>query len=574
MASINRMVNHVFETDVLVVGGGSAGLFAAIKARAQNVKVMLVDKAFIGRSGCSPFAAGVINICSPEDNTREWFEEIITRGEYLNDQEWVQVQLKEAYGLCQEIQGWGKQYGMTVLHEDEQGKWVRRKARGNIKTISNLINALPMMDTLRRKAIETGVSLMERIMVTHLLVQNGRVVGALGLGTQTAELYLFKSRAIILAAGGCGFKAFFIGHHNLTGEAQYMAYRVGAEIRNVDQAMSNTTAREFDVHGLSMMVGAGGRFLNAKGEEFMLKYDPAVGSRARLSRLVVGMAMEVEAGRSPVYLDLTRVTPGDQKILRQIVPEGFRAFDKAGVDPFSRPVEWMPAYEGTLVHGGGVHIDTRCASTVPGLYAVGDTTCTPEHGTWSITGLNLAFCFISGARAGDYASRDIPDFKPGWRKGDLLEQVEQAVDELLSPICRKQGILPEKITQELLAALVPYKYCYLRTEETIKEALEKIERVRDQMVPEVFARDPHGLVKAFESKSMTSIAEMINRSLLFRKESRGFLYRRDYPMTDNINWLKWVVVKKGVDGMLVEARGFPTAHMEPPREVYLLLPRT
>ena len=128
----------------------------------KEQRVILVDKGHVGRSGCSPFAAGAINICSPGDNKDLWFEEIVTRGEYLNDQELVKIQLEEAYDRNIELNNWGKRYGIKVLEEDENGRFIRRKGRGNIHTLTNVINALPMMDTLRRRVLEVGVSTMSR----------------------------------------------------------------------------------------------------------------------------------------------------------------------------------------------------------------------------------------------------------------------------------------------------------------------------------------------------------------------------------------------------------------------------
>ncbi len=478
--------------------------------------------------------------------------------------------MAEAYDLNIELNNWGKRYGIKVLEEDENGKFIRRKGRGNIHTLTNVINALPMMDTLRRRTLEAGVALIERVMMTHLVIQKGRVAGALGLHCRTGESYLFLAKAVVLAAGGCGFKSFFIGHRNLTGEAQYMSLRAGVHLRNLDQAMSNTTAREIDIHGLSLMVGLGGRFLNAKGEEFMRRYDPEVGSRARLPRVVVGMAHEVDAGRGPIYFDLTQVAPDDRKLLRHILPEGFRAFARLGVNPFEQKIEWMPAFEGTLIHGGGIHIDTTCASNVPGLYAAGDTSCTPEHGTWSITGLNLSFCFISGARAGRYAAGWAEQQRETPLTPDDEKTIRSYVEELTAPAKRNSGMKPDELNYELLEILIPYRVAYLRDEASLQGALDKIRELRDNKLPLVFAKSVHELVKAFEIRSMLAIAEAIVASVVFRKESRGFVYRRDYPLTDNIEWLKWVMVTGEDETLKVWARDFPTPYWEPLRKQYPL----
>jgi len=568
MTNLKGMVNHIITCDVLIAGGGTAGCFAAIKAAEKKRHVILVDKGYVARSGCSPFAAGAINICYPDDDKDRWFEEIVTRGEYLNDQEWVKIQLAEAYDRNVELHNWGKDYGQQVLVEDENGDFIRRQGRGNIHTRTNVINALPMVDTLRRKSRDTGVKLVERVMLTHLILQNGRAVGVLGLHCRTGESYLFLAKAIVLSAGGCGFKGFFIGHRNLTGEGQYMAMRAGGHLRNLDQAMSNTTSRKIDIHGLSLMVGLGGRFLNAEDEEFMLRYDPEVGSRARLTRVVVGMAKEVDAGRGPIYFDLTRVKPDDQKLLRHILPEGFRAFERLGINPFEHKIEWIPAFKGTLAHGGGIHIDTTCATNIPGLYSAGDTSCTPEHGTWSITGLNLSFCFVSGARAGIYAADWAVQQSDVKLSNENENTIHSYIEELTAPAKRNSGITPDQLNYELLEVLIPYPVAYLRDEKSLQGALDRIRSLIDEKLPRVYAKSTHELVKAFEIQSMLAIAEAIVASVKYRKESRGFVFRQDFPLTDNIDWLKWITVTMENEKIKVWAQDFPTPYLEPPKEKY------
>ena len=120
----------------------------------------------------------------------------------------------------------------------------------------------------------------------------------------------------------------------------------------------------------------------------------------------------------------------------------------------------------------------------------------------------------------------------------------------------------------MLENLIPYKIAYLRDASTLKGALANVQRLRQETLGRVGARDPHELVKANEMRSMVWIAEMILESVLFRQESRGFLYREDYPNTDNVNWLKWVMVGQGEDGVKVWAEGFPTPYIKPPVEIY------
>lgn len=536
--------------DVLVVGGGAAGCFSAIKAAQSGAKVVLVDKGRVAHSGASVFAAGAINICTPDDDKDQWFQEIVTRGENLNGQEWVKIQLQEGYELAEQLYEWGLKKGKKVFEKEEGGNYIRRRARGNINTLTSIVNAREMMDTLRQKAIDCGVILTERVMVFDLILSGGSITGAVGFGYRDNKFYVFRAKAVVLAAGGCGFKSYLMGHRNMTGEAQKMAYEAGAILRNLDQAMSNSTHRDIDMHGMSHMSGAGGKFLNNQDEEFMLKYDSELGSRARLTKLVYGMATEVEAGRGPIFMDLTACSQENRDLLRQIVPEGFKAFEMAGVDPFREKMPWIPAFMGTQTHGGGVDIDLQCATNVPGLYACGDTTSTPEHGTWSITGLNITFCFISGARSGLAAASYCHTEQTEARchsDNEMEIEATKLIKGFMKPLFVLNGYEPDIVTRHIQEVLIPYKTAYLRNEERLNDALWRLENIRDYQVPFVKAQDNHGLVKANEVKSMICIAELIVRSVLARKESRGFVYRLDYPNTDNENWLKWIMVKGGTE---------------------------
>ncbi len=562
-------IAKVFESEILVVGGGGAGCYAALRARDYSDNVIIASKGYVGPGSVSATLGGGINICFPEDDKRLWMEELVERGEYLNDQEWVKIQLEEVFPLTTELDKWGMGYGLKIFEKDEQGKLLRRKARGNINTLTTMVHGFPLMETLRKKVLEKQVKLVERVMVTDLLMKDGRVVGALGFDYRQGEFYLFKAKAVILAGGGCSFKISLCSPAAAcTGEAQQMAYEAGAALRNIDQAMSQSNPKAIEMHGMTLFAGVGGKFLNGRGEEFMLHYDPKVGSRARLTKLVIGMAKEVEAGRGPIFMDLTGTSPKDQEMLRTVLPEPMRAFASAHIDPFKERIPWTPVIFGTQTHGGGVHIDTHCATNVPGLYAAGDTTCTPEHGTWSITGLNIAFAMLSGYRAGEFASLYAQAIAPDWQESEVRDQVRQSIDRTTAPIKRAKGVCSDELVQKIWQIITPYKVCYLRNEERLSEALAKLAGLRDEFLPQVRAGDLHGLVKAVEVRSMFTIAEIILQSVLFRRESRGFVFREDYPLTDNINWLKWIMVKKEGARMKVWAEEFPTPYINPPREIY------
>ncbi len=565
------MTDCNLETDILVIGGGLAGCFAAIKSKEadKTARVMVVDKGYIGSSGQSVFAAGLINICTDKDNADLWFEEIVKTGEYLNDQDWVKVMLSDTYPLVKEMERWGDKYNLPVLKTDESGNLIRVKGRGNKHTETSLVYPKNMMKVLRRKLLEEKVTLVERVMITDLLVQDGQVAGALGFDYRNKRVVAIRSKCVIMAAAGCGFKSFYIGHRNLTGEGQAAAYEVGAVFRGMDQPTSNTTARITDIHGMGLIVATGGRFINKHGEEFMYRYDSVLGNRVPLPKLVISFAVEVARGNGPIYLDLSGINQSDRSMLRELVPDAFNSLESLGIRPFEEPIEWMPAFYGSCAQGGGLCIDLDCRTNIPGLLAVGDSSCSPVQGTLSVQGVNLSFCVISGARAGREAAKFISgDVKLLEADSSIfVEQFNKYGQKVIAPLRRLDGPTPDEVIYKIQETVIPYEYRYITNEEKLQIALDKIEDIRENYLPLMQAKDAHELVKVFEARSMLTVAEMITRSVMARKESRGFVYRDDYPNTDNINWIKWVRVRKENGKMVTVLQDVPLRYRRPEREI-------
>ena len=333
-----KETNQAIDCDVLIVGGGLAGCLAAISAKetlGNDSRIVIVDKSKISRSGQSTFAAGIFTFFDPEeDDVQQWMEEIVSAGEYLNDQMWCKQLFENSYRIARNIDSWGRSYGKTVFLRDENGRFVRRRSRGHIYTRHAVINSLPMMETLRRKMLDVGVNVVDRVMVTDLIGAEDGVQGALGFGYLDNQAYLFKSKATIVSASGCGFKSVYFGHRNLTGDLQAAAFEVGARFAGMEQFYSNTGARHFDIHGMNLYVGVGGKFLNGLGEEFMWRYNPVLGNRGRLQDLTLSFCREVKEGRGPIYLDVTAASDADRKLCRDILPESFKLWDRAGISPF------------------------------------------------------------------------------------------------------------------------------------------------------------------------------------------------------------------------------------------------
>jgi len=560
-------VNEFVESDVLIIGGGIAGSMAGIAAKealGDSGKVVVVSKGRVGRSGQSPFAAGIFAVFDPAlDDMDVWLEEAVELGEYLNDQEWCKLLFQKMLPVAQLIDGWGQDYGVKLFERDADGRFLRRRSRGHIRTWHNLVNALPLMDTLRRKQKAEGVVVLDRVMITDLISSESRIIGALGLNLRKHTTILLTFKSVVLAASGSTFKSVFIGHKDLTGDIQVAAFDAGVIMRNLEQYATNTCARDFDIHGMNLYTSVGGKFLNGQGEEFMWKYNPVLGNRARLQDLVMAFCREVQEGRGPVFLDVSAASPEGRQLCRKILPESFMAWDRAGIDPFQQRVEWIPAFVGTTVSGGGIHANTCCETNLPHVFAAGDITPNPPSGTQSFGGLALSYSGISGREAGFNAAADAKTVAlPVWGKRERA-RVKGVLKERLSPLGRLTGILPDEAYPHIQKSLIPSRVGYLKSRPALEESLDAIQQVQADMLPRLCAPDAHELGKAIEVQNMMKMAHLMILSSLAREESRGFHFREDFPVTDNENWLKWIMVKKEGEEIKVWPQEYTLPYVRP-----------
>lgn len=563
------MTEEKIETDVLVIGAGLAGTFVAIKAREAGVgRVTLVSKGRLGKDGISTFAAGVFKIILPEDDIdaevkRYAFGYAFSEGLY--DEEWLNVCLSENYDRVLDMEKYGVDW-----HKTPDGRFERIEMRWKIKM--GMFPGPQMMEVMARKVINSGVQVLGHTMITDLLTENGTsgesVTGAVGFNVRSGKFEVFKAKSTVLAAGACGFKGRFACHKFQTGEASAMAYRAGAELGNFEIGgdRSHTTAMNFDIHGLNMFIGLGGHFINARGERFMLEYDTELGDHASMSRVSEAGAMEIRAGRGPIYLDMTHFTPEQVQKLRNVVSIPTKIMERAGViagDRIVRKMEWGPAFYGTVAEGGGIIANTRCETSLPGLYACGDAKQRPNVMDGSLTG-----AAISGARAGIFAA----EYARGAKEPVIdEEQVGRLKKFAFAPLEREDGIEPDHIIIGLNETLIPYEVTVISRADRLEKAIENVERIRDEEAPLLYAPDAHYLRLANETRSMVLVAEMYLRSRLLREESRNGCLREDYPYTDNINWLKWTRLKQENGKMRLWAEDIPVEKykVKPKREKHL-----
>ncbi|MDP2645476.1 MAG: FAD-binding protein [Desulfobacterales bacterium] len=541
------MQTRTIDTDVLVIGGGLAGCWAAIRARELTDRVTLIDKAMVARSGASTFTNSML-APTPEGALEQWRTEIVEAGEYLNDQQWVDILLTEQPLRIRQMAGWG-----VPFERDTQGNFRTTPGRGHKNTRMIMCNGHRLMDVMKQQVLDRGVQLLPRIMMLDLLTSDGlhptagRIIGAAGLHGRDGDLVVCRAKAVVITSGVMDSKLRLLYINNLTGDGPAMAYRAGAELLGMEFCMVSKITRyegKYYGGGSSLLQGFGARFINRLGEEFIGKYDPELKNRARVSYLCQAFAKEHYEGRGPVYLDMTSFSDEDAATVKKMLSSQFRPLAKAGIDPQKHPLVIDPVVSiGTPSGQGGIRVDTDCRSTIPGLLAGGAAARNMVHGTYTVGGINLAFCNVSGYRAGENAAKTARESALETPRADQLKALEQ---NFFAPLHRSGGVSTGEALDQFHKISIPAPVSLFKNEARLKKALLKLQALALDL-NRLCARDIHDLVRAKEIENLVPLARLVFTAALARTESRDTHYREDYPFRDDVNWLKWIILQRAGD---------------------------
>lgn len=532
------MGDRVFkDIDVLVIGGGIAGSMAAIKAKDSSAKrVVQVDKSFVGKSGASCFAAGVSHVYFPQqDDLNDRVRRLVRSLGYLAQQDLVQVHMEQSYENLLEHES----LGVTYI-KDEKGKIERQAGRGAYPVVK--FHGPDLMDSLRKAVLKKRVEVVNRAMITDLVLDGGKCAGAVGFDARTGEFLVFEARSTVLAAGSTFYKGRSPGHRDLSGDGFAIAYRAGAALSGAEatDAPTNVMPALFDIGpGMNMYMGLGARLINRKGERFIEKYAPAMKERSGLMTINAAFCLEVKQGNAPLKIDMTHFGDTEMAKLKGALPLAMTMYERAGLvvnNRFVSPIDWMVIAPFTRP---GVVIDSNYHSTIPGLFACG------ENAAPQAVVMGIAAASVSGANAGRSAAI--------YARNNEVKAPAQEIDKLrecaLAPLQRKGGVEPDQIILAVQEVVLPYDVILLRHGKRLEKALEAITEIRETQLPLLCAYDPHYLRMAHEARNMALVAEIHIRTSLERTESRTVL-REDYPFLDNENWLKWIYVRQDKDGIM------------------------
>ena len=554
-----------YETDVLIVGGGLAGLTAAIKIKEEreDLEVCVVDKGGIGWAGQTPLTGGMC-IYVESDSANEFVDSVVAKGYGLANSEWLRHFASHLEPSSAELFGWG-----VPFMKDQEGRlYAADSAFWGTK--NKVTGFVPHKTTLHLKklALARGVKLLNKIEVVDLTKEDKRITGAVGFNILSGEFCVIQSRSTVLANGCCNFKgrAWFTMN---VGEGVAAAYRAGAKQRHCEYAHQyDPVDRQSETWWRAEI--AADFIENAKGEKIFQKYFPG---QTRLGSWALSYAMgaEVMAGRGPVYFNATG-TSYDQFNTR-VAGEDIRVwqfkqgtflepkrvhFDRGGHDLSREKSEWTIMFPGRL---GSVMVDLNCRSTeLEGLWGAGDTVISGcamngamsanSYGRWG-----LPFAYVTALVAAKDIAKVVPETpKP---KANLEEQ-KRLKDRLFAPMTlKKREFEPWDAILRIQQVVIPAQYALIREGNRLIKALQTIEEVQKEILPRVKAETPHDLVRYHEAQSLATCSEMLTRAALYRTESRGSHFREDYPERDDKNWLKWIIIQKDGDRMALSTMPVP-----------------
>ncbi|MHB8946238.1 MAG: FAD-binding protein [Bacillota bacterium] len=552
-------VDRRIETDVLVIGGGAAGARAAIAARAEEVRVLVVTKSRLAKGGATPTAnaadltidgrsAAEIGLPGDRsDSPEQFFQDIVADGLHLSNQRMVEAYVRENKPATKELIDWGmKVYSFEEAHSQKYMRGINTSGKEVLRALGKGLAADP-------------VDWLEDHMVVDLLTRDGVVCGAVAVDQRFGGMTEIQARAVVIATGGWQSGWFLnSASTDLSGDGQAIAYRAGADLIDMEmvQAMPDCliwppSLRNSYLTYVMAEGGGLGKLLNAKGERFMERYDPRLLERSTKEIVSVATALEVRAGRGSPHGGVFFTLEGTKREDFQAVVDAVGQYAQGSLQ-FREgfPKVAAEAWEGrvfevgNLMHYmmGGVRVDEHGQTTVPGLFAAGECT----GGLWGASRVSSAIseAVIHGRIAGRSAGRHAKAAKP--LETDA-RQVDAAQHLALAPLENADGPAPFELKRRVQDIAAQY-LAVVKDGEGLDRAISKLSRLEVDEVPRLtVAGTKSRLVnaewaEALQLRNLVQTLRLSALSALYRQESRGSHYRTDATVMDNDRWLCNVVV--------------------------------
>ncbi len=570
---------EVARHDVIIVGGGAAGLRAAIAAAEADpsASIALVSKVYPMRSHTVSAEGGAAGVAREDDNFEMHGQDTVKGSDFLADQDVIEYFVEEAPKELALLENWGCPWSRnedgSVATRAFGGMTVKRTWYATDKVGFHMLHTL-FQHSMRFENIVR----YDEFFVSKLLVDGGACRGVAALEIRTGQMHAILGRAVILATGGAG-KIFPFTTNGMikTGDGMSLAYRAGVPLKDMEFVQYHPTG----LPGTGILIteatrGEGGYLRNSEGERFLVEYDYGVGEKAELGpRDMIARAIirEFESGRGVqgsygehVLLDLTHL--GEEIIDSRLpfVRELCRIY--IGIDAAFESIPVRPVVHYMM---GGVDTDIDAATELPGLYAAGEVACVSLNGANRLGSNSLTECLVFGAKAGEKA---IAHAK-GSGEGDqdaLRGQAEEEASRIDALRGRKKG--GEKIaairremntTMEQGCGVFRDQDSMAATVATVAQLKGRVSDLRLEDDSKVFNTE---LISALELHAMLDVAESVSVSAADRKESRGAHTCRDFTSRDDQNYLYHSLCYHDPSGPRLGKKDVKLGHWEPVERKY------
>ena len=554
-----------FSCDVLVVGGGGAGLRAAIAAAETHptLHVAVISKVYPMRSHTVSAEGGAAAVVKPGDSLDEHAYDTISGGDWLCDQDAVEAFVREAPAEMVQLEHWGCPWSREpdghIAVRPFGGMKVERTWFAADKTGFHMLHAL-FQTSLKYEEIHR----YDEWFVTKLLVDEGRCQGVVALEAATGRIQAITARAVILCTGGCGRVFPFTTNANIkNGDGMALAYRAGAPLKDMEFVQYHPTGLPFTGILITEATRSeGGWLLNKDGYRYLQDYDLGkpeprpvfrsmeLGPRDRLSQAFV---KEMEKGRTldgpyGPYVNLDIRHLGEKVIDKKLPFVRELCLKYENIDPVKEMIPVRPVVHYMM---GGIHTDIHGATPLAGLYAAGEAACVSINGANRLGSNSLTELLVFGTRAGSAAAAfAVEQREPS---SSVLGQAQDEGRRVEGQFLRKteRGERIATLRSEMQKTMEESAGIY-RTGTVLQEAAQSLRKLQDRFHD--IALDDRSytfnteLTAALELSYMLDVAEAIVQSALQRRESRGSHQRTDYPRRDDTQYLTHSLACRTEDG--------------------------
>ncbi len=569
--------------DAVVIGGGGAGLTAAIQLSPKGSTAVL-SKLHPMRSHTGAAQGGIgAALGNLEEDLWEWHMfDTVKGGDYLVDQDAAEIMAQDAIEAVYDLEHWGLPFDRTADgkiaqrpfggHTREYGKGIVRRACYAADRTGHMI-----LQTLYQRAIRNRVDFFDEFQVVDICVEGGACHGVVAYEIATGELHTFRAKAVIVATGGFG-RMFRVtsNAYSFTGDGQAMVYRRGLPLEDMEFFQFHPTGiRKMGILITEAVRGEGGILVNGEGERFMERYSPNLLDLAPRDVVSRAIHREVLAGRGVdgkeyVHLDASHL---GRDVVEKKLPD-IQDFCRTylGIDPAVDPIPVEPTAHYAM---GGIPTDVdgqiladETKRPVPGFYAAGECACVSVHGANRLGSNSLLELMVFGRRAGRHMAEHIVQTDFLELKTGPEERMREEIERLLAATGSENAAGLRKELREVMMN----KVGVLREQKTLDEAVEGVRELKDRY-RNVSLQDKGGtfnmeLLVVLELGYLLDLAEVTAVSAAARHESRGAHTREDYPDRDDENWLKHTLAFRADGGVTLKYKPVNVSFFDPKPRTY------